>query len=140
FPDIFNHCAPLLKSDEPLLVSGIAEVDDNNSGKVIAHEIVSLETVKQQAIKLIELRLNEDIISMGLLEDIKNIFFKYPGECSIQFRVCMKQGKEIVILAHDHYKISPNDEMTEEIESLIGQKVIRAYGKKNTYNSKSEYP
>jgi len=140
FPDIFNNYSPLLKSDEPLLVSGTAEVDDNNSGKIIAQKIISLETVKQKAIKFIELRLNEEIISRGLLEDIKNIFFKYPGECSILFRVYIKQGKEIIITAHDHYKVSPSDEMRGEIESLIGQKVICAYGKKNSYNSKSEYP
>ena len=42
FPDVFNASSPLLKGDEPLLVQGTAEVEEN-AAKIISHEIASLE-------------------------------------------------------------------------------------------------
>jgi len=138
FPDVFNRYSPLLKGDEPLLVGGTAEVD-GNSAKIIAQEIESLETVRQRAIKAVELRLHPQRISRELLEKIRDIFFRYPGECSVFFRVDTGEGKEVIIAAHDQYKILPCDEVRGEIEALISEKVICRYGEKNSNLSQSQY-
>jgi DNA polymerase-3 subunit alpha len=129
FPNTFESYAHLLKGDEPLLVSGSAEVD-GRSAKIIAQEIESLEAVRQRAIRAIELRLRPQNMSRTLLENIRDVFFKYPGECAVLFRVDMGEGKEIVIQAHQHYKILPCDEVKQEIEALTQEKVICRYGRK----------
>ena len=138
FPDVFNSCSPLLKGDEPLLISGTAEVD-GNSAKIIAQEIESLETVQQRSIKAIELRLHLQSASREVLEQIRDIFFRYPGECSVLFRVETDQGKELIIAAHDHYRISPCDEVRGEIEAITGEKIIVRYGEKNPNLSPSQH-
>ena len=126
FPDAFNTYSPLLKSDEPLLIHGMAEVDDNTS-KIIAKEIFSLESVRQQSIKTIELGLSQEDISKNLLEEIRDIFFKYPGECSVFFRVTLDEDKEFIIAAHDHYKVLPCEQMIGEIEAITGRKLNYKY-------------
>ncbi|MBW1765912.1 MAG: hypothetical protein JRJ65_02545 [Deltaproteobacteria bacterium] len=83
-----------------------------------------METVKQQSIRAIELTLQKQIISRESLEEIKNIIFRYPGECPVLFRVGTGQGKEVIIAAHDRYRVFPSRKMIEEIEPIIGQKVI----------------
>ena len=138
FPDVFNSCSPLLKGDEPLLISGTAEVD-GNSAKIIAQEIESLETVQQRSIKAIELRLHPQSASRKVLEQIRDVFFRYPGECSVLFRVDTGQGKELIIAAHDHYRISPCDEVRGEIEAITGEKIIVRYGEKNPNLSPSQH-
>ncbi|UCF55914.1 MAG: hypothetical protein JSW15_07290, partial [Deltaproteobacteria bacterium] len=107
--------------------------------KIIAQEIESLETVRQRAIKAVELCLHPQRISRELLEKIRDIFFRYPGECSVFFRVDTGEGKEVIIAAHDQYKILPCDEVRGEIEALISEKVICRYGEKNSNLSQSQY-
>ena len=136
FPDTFNKYAPLLKSDEPLLFGGTAEVDDN-SVKIIAQEITSLDAIRKSTIRAIELSPNMQEISRESLETLRDIFFRYPGECSVHFRVDTGQGKEFIIAANDRFRVFPSDEIIGEIEALIGQKVICRYGKENSNHSQS---
>ncbi len=139
FPDVFSSYSPLLKGDEPLLIGGTAEVD-GTSAKIIAHEIQSLETVRQRTIKAVELRLHLQRISREVLEQIRDIFFRFPGECSVLFRVDAGQGKELLIEAHDHYRISPCDEIKGEIEEIIGEKIAFRYDKRSSHPRHSQHP
>ena len=130
FPDAFERYSPLLKSDEPLIVTGTAEVDES-AVKIISQEINTLENVRREAIRLIEMALPRAAVHREILEQIKDILFRYPGESSVQFRVNTGQGKELLIAAHPRYRVSPSYEMIREIETLIGQKVVCSYGEKN---------
>jgi DNA polymerase-3 subunit alpha len=138
FPDAFSAYSALLKSEEPLLITGTAEVDDN-AAKIISQEIKSLERVRETAIKGIEVNLPQEIISKGILEDIKDIIFKYPGESAILFRVGTAGGEQFLVIAHHRYKVSPCREMIKELETRIGQKVACNYGEKNSNHSHAEH-
>jgi DNA polymerase-3 subunit alpha len=123
FPDVFNRTSPLLKSDDPLLINGSVETGDT-SAKIIAQDIVTLNSVRQNAIKAIELRLVEKAVSKKFLEDLQDIEFTYPGECSLLFKINTNNGKEIVIAAHDRFKVLPCQELIDKIELVIGNKII----------------
>jgi len=139
FPDVFNRCSPLLKSDEPLLVTGTAEVDEN-AVKVISQEIHSLDKVRQSAIRTLELSLPREVITKDNLEELKDIFFRYPGESSVLFRVAAGRGEEFLIAAHFRYRVSPCDEMIKQVETLTGQKVICSYGEKDSNHRDAVHP
>ncbi len=126
FPDVFNSYFRFLKTDEPLLISGVAEVDDNSS-KIIAREVDSLESLRQKSIRTIELGLRQKTVSKELLEEIREIFFRYPGECSVRFRMDTGEGKEILIAAHDHYRVLPCNELLGEIEGITGERIDCRY-------------
>jgi DNA polymerase-3 subunit alpha len=131
FPDVFTTYAPLLKSEEPLLVSGTAEVDDNKA-KIISKELMALETVRQNAIRAIELGLPQDALSLEDLEEIKDLFFRYPGDCSVLFRVGTARGRDFLVSANNRFRVLPCEALIGEIEAITGQKVICRYGKKNS--------
>jgi DNA polymerase-3 subunit alpha len=139
FPDVFKQYSHLLKGDDPLLIGGTAEVDDN-SAKIIAQEITSLETLRQKSIKAIELHLHKEIISRELLEEIRDVMFRYPGKCPVLFRTDIGRGENFTIAAHDRFKVFPCNEMIGEIEAIIGQKVINRYGEKNPNHRQPEHP
>lgn len=126
FPDTYNKYSVFLKSEEPLMVTGIAEVDDNRS-KIIAKELESLGTLRTKAIKSIELGLDGKTISKGQLEEIRDIFFRNPGECAVLFRMCMGEGEDILIAPNNHYRISPTSEMLREVEELTRHRVLLRY-------------
>jgi len=122
FPDVFNRCSHLLKSDKPLLISGSVEISESTA-KIITKEIVTLDSIRQKTIKTIELKLDERAISKELLEHIQDIIFKYPGECNLIFKVHTSHGKEWVISAHNRFNVLPCHELIEEIENATGTKV-----------------
>jgi len=126
FPEAFTSYSTCLKKDEPLLICGVAEVGDNSS-KIIAKDIVSLESLRHRSIRTIELEINQETASRNSLEDIRDVFFRYPGECSVLFRMNMGDGKEILIGANNHYKVLPCDEMIGEIEKITGKRAVLKY-------------
>jgi DNA polymerase-3 subunit alpha len=139
FPDVFNNYSTFLKSDEPLLITGTAEIDDSTA-KIISQEINSLENVRQSAIRIIEVTLPQEIISRDNLEEIKDIIFRYPGESSVVFRVNTGQDEQYLVAAHHRYRVSPCDEMIKELEVIIGQKVLCSYGEKNSNRREPHVP
>jgi len=139
FPDVFNACSPLLKGDEPILVQGIAEVDEGNV-KIISGEISSLEEVRQKAIRTVEIPLQGDVLARDRLKEIRNVLFRYPGESRVLFRVQTGEGKSTLVAASPHYRVYPCKEMLQEIETLTAQKVACIYGEENSNHRHSESP
>jgi DNA polymerase-3 subunit alpha len=122
FPDLFGQTGHLLKEDDPLLITGSAEINETTA-KILATEILTMESVRQQGIKAIELELEENRISRDLLEDLLDLVFKYPGDCGLQFKVKLSDGQEMVISAHDRFRIVPSQGFMTETEALIGTPV-----------------
>jgi DNA polymerase-3 subunit alpha len=139
FPDVFERSSALLKSDEPLLVSGMAEVDEMVA-KIISQEIQSLENVRQAAIRMIELPLPKEALSKDQLEGIKDVLYRYPGESSVVFKVETDPGRRMVIAAHPRYNVFACREMIQELETLIGRKVVCRYGEKTSNHRLSQHP
>ena len=105
-----------------MLIKGSAEIGDS-SAKIIAQEIVTLDSIRQNAIKAIELQLSEEDISKQMLEDLKYITYKYPGDCGLIFKVKMSHRKEVAISAHNRFNVLPCRELIAEIEDLIGNRI-----------------
>ena len=126
FPDAFNSSSHLLKGGDPLLVTGIAEINENKA-KIIAKEVESLEILRQQAVKIIEFELDEKKITREFLEELRDIFFRYPGESCVEFRMEGDNGRIFHICANDHYRVLPCDEMMCEIEERTGHRIPCSY-------------
>ena len=119
FPDVFADAAPLLKGDEPLLVTGTVEIGDN-SAKVIAKEIKSLHGLELKAAKAVIISLGRERSSKELLEGLKDAVFKYPGDCRLMFKVGSPTDNPVMISAHFRYSILPCPQFFGEVESLFG--------------------
>jgi len=122
FPDVFSQASPLLKCDDPLLIKGSAEIGDN-SAKIIAQEISTLDSIRQKAIKAIVIQLREEDISNKMLEALRYTTYKYPGDCGLIFKVKMSHKKKVTISAHNRFNVLPCRELIAEIEDLIGNRV-----------------
>lgn len=123
FPDVFARCATLLNDDRPLLITGEAEVGDNLV-KIRAQEIVALETVKQKLIKSIVIPVSQEGLTRSSLMKLRDIIFRYPGECQLKFKITLDGDKKATVVTHNRYSVLPEENLIEEIESLVGAKVI----------------
>ena len=122
FPDVFTEAAPLLKGDEPLLVSGSVEIGDN-SAKIIAKEIKSLHRLELRAARAVVISVEKEKSSKNVLESLKDTVFKYPGECKLMFRVGSPTTDPVLISAHFRYSILPCPQFFKEVETLFGGNV-----------------
>jgi DNA polymerase-3 subunit alpha len=118
FPDVFQAASHLLRGEEALLLTGTVETGESSS-KIIAKEIVSLDTTRQRNVKAIEIRLREMTLTKSMLEDLQDIAFRYPGECKIRFTVGMASGEEITISAHERFSVLPCPELFREMEAVM---------------------
>lgn len=122
FPDVFSQTSPLLKCDDPLFIKGSAEIGDS-SVKIIAQEIATLDSIRQNAIKAIVIQLREEEISIKMLQDLRYTTYKYPGDCELIFKVKMAHKKKVTISAHNRFNVLPCRELIAEIEELTGNRV-----------------
>ncbi len=123
FPDVFDRSSPFLKGDDPILITGSVETAEN-SAKIIAQEVITMDELRQKAVAAIALRLSEETMSFELLEDIQETVFRYPGECRLLFKVGMCQGKEVTISAHSRFNVLPCRELITELETLTQNKIL----------------
>jgi len=123
FPDVFARCATLLNDDKPLLITGDAEVSDNTA-KIRAQDIVALETVKQRTINSIVIPVSQGGLNRSSLMKLKDLIFRYPGECQLKFRVNLDDKNKATVATHNRYSIMPEENLIKEIESLVGAKVV----------------
>jgi len=121
FPDLFSAVAPLLKGDEPILITGGVEIGDS-SAKILAKEIENLSALRLNAVRAIVLTLTDKVPSKETLEDLRDIVFKYPGECRLLFKVGVPGGEAVKISAHGRFNVLPCKELLAEIEGLLGYK------------------
>ena len=123
FPDVFARCAPVLNDDRPLLVTGEAEAGENVV-KIRAQDIVALETVKQKSIRSISIPISRDGLTRSSLIKLRDLIFRYPGDCRLMFKINLDGNNESTVAAHNRYSIMPDDNLIQEIESLVGNKVV----------------
>jgi hypothetical protein len=129
FPDAFERYSPLLKSDEPLLVTGTAEVDES-AVKIIAQEIQPLKMSggKPSGSSSWPCPTGHQPGDPG-----GNQGHPFPlsrrirGPVQSEYRARQRTA---------HRRSPPVSrltlpEMIREIETLIGQKVVCSYGEKN---------
>ena len=122
FPKLFADVSLLLKGEGALLVSGAAEVGDNTA-KIIANEIESLESVKLKNVKAVRLTLQQKKDPpKDLLEDLRDIVFNHPGDCRLFFTMESSEKKRITISAHNRFNVSPCGAFFQEVEGLLGYK------------------
>jgi len=119
FPDIFASASPLLKGDDPLLITGIVEIGEN-AAKVIAKEIERLSDVRLSVVKAVRVALENGRASRETLEDLRDIVFKYPGESRLLFKVGVPEGDPLMISAHDRFNVLPCRGLLAEMNELLG--------------------
>jgi DNA polymerase-3 subunit alpha len=124
FPDVFAKYTPVLTDDKPVLITGEVESGEN-AVKVRAQDIVSLETVKQRSVRSIVIPVDRQGLPRADLMQLRDLIFKYPGECQLKFRVDLDGDKKAMVATHNRYSIMPNESLLDEIESLVRAKVIR---------------
>jgi DNA polymerase-3 subunit alpha len=80
--------------------------------------------MKQKSISTIIIPLPNKELDRSKLIKLRDLVFKYPGECRLKFKINLN-GEEMTAVAHNRYSIIPEKGLIDQIESLVGSKVIQ---------------
>jgi DNA polymerase III subunit alpha len=80
FPEVYQASVDLLKSDLPLLVHGTLDVGEETC-KLMAREIVSLQEINQRQTRRVHFRLTTPGLDEEQLRALREIMARHRGEC-----------------------------------------------------------
>jgi DNA polymerase-3 subunit alpha len=123
FPRVFSACAALLESEEPLLVRGLIERDENQI-RMRADEIRSLVAARNEKAKEVHLHLDATSLSDLTTRKMFDIFQKNQGSCTTFIHLTIPRRSETLLRLAEEIKVEPTEAFEEAIESLFGPRVI----------------
>jgi DNA polymerase-3 subunit alpha len=119
FPDVFARVSEFLKSDEPLLVTGIVDAAEE-SCKIRTTDIIPLRTAKEQNTRRVCFTLHADSLRKELIESLKDILCRYRGSCGTFLHIIIPDKVRTTIKLPDSFSVQASEELTLEVESLFG--------------------
>lgn len=126
FPKTYRKVRPYLQEDHPLLIKGTYQANDE-SGKCIANEIVSLDQLKRPTstakdqVVLIFIRTNQE--QPEILHALKQILEQHYGKTPVQ--LIYERTKKGLALPVDQYGVVASSDFQLEVEALLGANSVR---------------
>jgi DNA polymerase-3 subunit alpha len=123
FPKIFRECADLLDEDVPLIIQGKAEKDEQTN-KVIADEIVSLEEARSKYIDSARIMLRSDQLSRKRIEDLKKLVLQNHGSCPVRLTVHYDNRGEVDVEIPKDFSVLPSTGFSTAVKKILGYPAV----------------
>ncbi len=136
FPNTYSQCHHLLNSTEPLIIQGTVQIDDRGP-KIIAENIELLPDARITHTESIKIRLESDKISRKRLESLKQILYRFHGDCPLLLTMHFPGQGEVDIEILKDLTVRPCKEFSREAEKILGYKAL-AYKKKSVSSLKQK--
>jgi DNA polymerase III subunit alpha len=124
FSDVFGGAQPLLKGDRPIFVIGNADADGENV-KVIAREILDIDSVAQRLTKSIHFFLHQPEVTPQHLSQLKNVISRFPGACPAFVHLVVPERTETVLTLPKELSLAPLPALVAAVDKLFGHNVTR---------------
>jgi DNA polymerase-3 subunit alpha len=118
FPEAFAKYGSLVSDDAMLVVRGKYERDDETS-RLVAAEITLLDTVRERAIREVEIRLSGSV-ARQMMRDLNDILERHPGDRRVSFVVEVAGRSALRVRAATARRITPSDRFVRDVEALCG--------------------
>jgi DNA polymerase-3 subunit alpha len=123
FPDTFERLGHILKEDEPLVVSGIVDKGEN-SPKILANDISTIESFKDRTAEALEIEIIEDDVGDELIEKLKVSFRENPGNCHVYFKIKTRHSGTYLVMADERYRVSPTKDLINTVGQLVKKEPV----------------
>ncbi len=138
FPNTFSSCYQLLSSTETIIVQGTVQNDDRGP-KIIAESLELLPAAREQHTESIKIQLNSDKISRKRLEALKQVLYRYHGNCPLLLTMHFPGQGEVDIEILKDLTVRPCREFTDETEEILGYKALSYKKKALTSNRRKRW-
>ncbi|MCI0668834.1 MAG: DNA polymerase III subunit alpha [Myxococcaceae bacterium] len=123
----FEQWEHLLKSDEPILVTGVVQVnnrdEENPVVELIAEEVQSLREVRDKRTRRFNLRVPAELATDERLQRLNALAKQHTGSTPVALTLLFP-GQAEVIIGNAQLKVQVGDELIGAVDKLFGVKVV----------------
>ena len=124
FPDAFQLASPYIDSQEPLIIEGRVENDDERAkAKVVATTVMSLKEATGKMVSRVVFSLNHNVLTASKLNHLQSILSRYRGNCP-GYVSLRKDDCEMLLSLSRNYCVEPSTELVQEVDALFGCRVV----------------
>lgn len=123
FPDRYKKFYDCLREDSLVWIRG-RFLGEGESRRIYLSEILPLTEAFQKQAKRVVLRIFLPGIEESVFEELKNMLTKYQGHCPVLFELETPHSYKMVVQSVDIQGVSPSEEMTRNIENLLGENSV----------------
>ena len=130
FPNLFAETEHLLSEDEPIIVQGNLQINEERGAKIIAETIDTIQSAREKFTEKATVVLQADQISRKRLEGLKKLIQQFYGSCPLSLTIHFVNRGEVDIEIPNDLTIQPCREFSEGIQEIIGDTAV-IYKRKN---------
>jgi DNA polymerase-3 subunit alpha len=122
FPEAFSKCGSLIADDAMLFVRGKYERDEESS-RLVATEILSLDAVRDRAVREVEIRVTGPGFRRDAMQRLEGVFERHAGDRRVSFVVDVNGGANPAMRVRTGIsrRIRPSDTFVKDVEAICGQ-------------------
>jgi DNA polymerase-3 subunit alpha len=119
FSDVYAQAVELLKSEEPLLVTGTVDIGEKTV-KVIASAIIPLVEATARDTKRVHFRLKAQGLGIERLETLKDLMFRHHGTCKTFIHIEIPGKCMTTIRIPETFSVAPSEGLVIDTQQLFG--------------------
>jgi len=123
FPNSFTQLAAQLKLNAVVLVEGRLTIREDRP-RLIAQQIIPIEQGAGKLAQSIELLVPNSGGEKDLLEQLKELFARFPGSVPIYLRLDMPEQPSMRLKLPEQFKIDPRQDLLDALSRLLGDEAI----------------
>jgi DNA polymerase-3 subunit alpha len=121
FPEVYKSCSEVLKTDQPLLITGkVSKEEESETPKILASTIIPLSEAPQRIPLATHLTLNLSDIDTHHLQQLKQTLLNYPGECQTFLHLIGPRKSETILSLGSEFKVNPTPQLMDELKTIFG--------------------
>jgi len=120
FPEVFQACLPHLRGDDPLVVRGTLDMEDENP-KIKAAEVLPLSQSNETIVSRVHFTLKSPGLGRAQLVDLKKILLENRGNSQAVLHLIVPDKGETVIRLP--MKVDPSSALLTSLEAAFGYPV-----------------
>lgn len=124
-PNVLAKYESYITRDEPLLIRGKVEFDEDTAKRIIVNEVKSLREMRTDSITAIHIKIENGRMSVATLEALKSVIEKNSGNCPILFHVKSANNIQKTLMAHRTFNVAPTEALLRELSNIVGQDAVR---------------
>jgi DNA polymerase-3 subunit alpha len=121
FPELYKACSEVLKTDQPLLITGkVSKEEENDTPKLLASSIIPLSDAPQRIPLATHLTLNLSAIDTHHLQELKRALLNNPGDCQTYLHLIGPRKSETILSLGTEFNVNPTPQLMNELQDIFG--------------------
>jgi DNA polymerase-3 subunit alpha len=123
WPDVYNKVHSIVNTEEPVLVTGKLDVNDERAIIIVA-SIEPALALRDRRTSEAWIRIKADTLSEKKLSQLRAIFSSHRGEIPVKLVFLKSNHSETTLSLPNDLRINPSEELANEVDQLLGEQSL----------------